>query len=449
MSNMLRTASPCVVLITYLLLNAAAASAQGTGAATTPKEPDNYSTWVRREVNKALAAQKAIAENGNGIANQTESPSVDQTATSLVDTSSTSDFVSLALNLTGLRPAAAGEEKPKSGSVTATLYSLVAAAKGASLTDPALYKRGTNWRRLAFILGTEESKLADHFTDKPSTNVGFKLLIINGRDVYSRNAQTQLGLADSALVEYQTLELTITNPLQCLIFRAVTGTMKPGATPTDCRKDDAAFLAFLKKSPFDDTNWPTTRKALEQNKEAMKQVDQLMATLAMGKAVATEKITNAVEHIQRGQQLSVAYFTKQREDDGTDEHRAELIFDYGLSRRLNWTLNASLDFRDRKLSDDTKSGRFATEFQAKLSNPGTQVWSAKPVTLSGSTEITKDPDTDVLIRAQAKLVVPLTTGVEVPIAYTYANRDAEGITSGSQLKFSLAVDPVRLRERFR
>ena len=53
------------------------------------------------------------------------------------------------------------------------------------------------------------------------------------------------------------------------------------------------------------------------------------------------------------------------------------------------------------------------------------------------------------MRARLKLVIPITTGVDVPIAYTYANRDADGLTSGSQLKFSLAVDPVRLRERFR
>jgi hypothetical protein len=447
MSNTLRTISARVIIAGCLLLNAGSVRAQGTAAAATPKEPDNYSTWIRHQVNKALAAEKAIAENGNGTANQTESPSTDQTATSLVDTSSASDFASLALNLTGLRPAADGENKPTSGSVTASLYSLIAAAKGTSLTDPVLYKRGTNWRRVSFTLGSEESKLADHFTDKPATNLGLKLLIINGRDVYSNNAQTQLGVADSALVQYQTLELMVRNELDCQVFRAVDANANLKLTSTDC-KDDPAYATFLLKNPFDDKNWPNLRAMLEKKPEAMKKVDQLIAALARGQSVATQKITDAVEHIQRGQQLSLAYFTKQREDDGTDEHRAELIFDYGLSQRLNWTLNASFDYRDRKLSADTKSGRFATEFQAKLSRPGSQVWSAKPVTLSGSAEITKEPDIDVLIRAQVKLLVPLTTGVNVPIAYSYASRDAEGITSGSQLKFSLAVDPVRLRERF-
>jgi hypothetical protein len=48
-----------------------------------------------------------------------------------------------------------------------------------------------------------------------------------------------------------------------------------------------------------------------------------------------------------------------------------------------------------------------------------------------------------------KLIVPVTTGVSIPVAYTYASRDAEGVVSGSQLRFALSVDPVRLRERFR
>jgi hypothetical protein len=116
---------------------------------------------------------------------------------------------------------------------------------------------------------------------------------------------------------------------------------------------------------------------------------------------------------------------------------------------LNWTLNASIDYRDRKTADDTRSGRFATEFQTKLGNPGGSGWTARPVVLSGSVEGSKETTARWLVRAQAKLVIPVTTGVDIPIAYSYANRDDEGIESGSRLKFSLAVDPVRLRQRFR
>ena len=444
-----RTVAALVILAVVALSFPGKATAQAPAQPpASPPEPNNYSTWVRREVNKALAAEKAIAENGNGVANQKESPSSDQASTSLVDTSAASDFVALALNLTGLRAQEGDNSKPSSGSVTVTLYSLIAAVKGVSLTDPAFYKRGTNWRRLALTIGSEESKAADHFTDKPSTNLGAKLLILNSRDVYSAHAQTQLGTTDSALDDYATLEQMVTNDLQCAIFRALDSQADRTGKFADCR-NDPAFLGFLKASPFDQANWPKNQAALEKNAGAMQEVSRLMGRLAAGRTVATDKITAAVDQIHRGRQLAIAYFTKQREDDGTDEHRAELIFDYGLSERLNWTLNTSIDYSDRKLREDTRSGRFATEFQAKLSNAGSQMWSARPVTLSGSGEASRDPDSEWLIRAQVKLVVPVTTGVDIPIAYSYANRDAEGIVSGSRLKFSLAVDPVRLRERFR
>jgi hypothetical protein len=88
-------------------------------------------------------------------------------------------------------------------------------------------------------------------------------------------------------------------------------------------------------------------------------------------------------------------------------------------------------------------------FQFSTDIKGLLLRSARPVILSGSGEASKDPDREWLVRAQAKLTVPIMTGVEIPISYTYANRDAEGNTSGSQLKMSLSVDPVRLRERFR
>jgi hypothetical protein len=437
-------------LLALVVVAAAAVRFAPPIAAQAPaEEPKNYSTWVRQEIAKALAARtadKVIAENGNGVANQKESPSVDTASTSLVDTSSASDFASLALNLTGIRDE--DEDKPVSGSVTATLYSLIAAAKGTALTDPDLYKRGTNWRRLSVTLGSEESTEADHFTDKPSTILGAKLLLLNNRDVYSANGQRQLAAADKAVEDFSALELVVTSELQCVIFRAVDPKADRSRTSIDCR-DDPAFVTFLASSPFDVKQWPATLATLQKNLPAVQRVNLVINRLATGRAAATEHIVAAVDQIRRGRQLSVAYFTKLREDTGTDEHRAELIFDYGLSERLNWTLNASLDLRDRKQQEDTHAGRFATEFQAKLSNPGSQMWNARPVMFSGSTEATKDPDSDWLIRAQLKLVVPVTTGIDVPVAYTYASRDSEGITSGSQLRFSLAIDPVRLRERFR
>ena len=92
--------------------------------------PDTFVTWIDGRVQAAIAEKKAaaqaaaearkIGENGNGTANQKEAPSAGNASTSLVDTTGASDFLSLALSLTGLTPTDEGESRPKSGSITVT-----------------------------------------------------------------------------------------------------------------------------------------------------------------------------------------------------------------------------------------------------------------------------------------------------------------------------------------
>ena len=430
-----------------------------SAASAQPAAPDTFVTWIEARVQAAIAAKKAAAQaaaeekkvgdNGNGTANQKEAPSADSPSTSLVDSSAASDFVSLALSLTGLTPTEGDESKPKSGSITVTAYSLAAGIKGVALTDPQFYKKATNWRRLALTIGSEASKPEEVFTDKPSTNIGAKLLIINSRDVYSDHAKKEFDKMDAAVGVFQRLELDDRNRLECVIFRAVTGR---AASTADCRTTDTtAFAAFLATNPFDVAQWPSNRAVLEKNADAMAAVNGIVESVSAAKVIALDKVAAAVEQIQKARQLSIAYFTKLRQDEGTDEHRLELIFDYGLSDRLNWTVNGSYDHKDRQKAEtkDSDSGRLATEFQAKLTGPGSRVWSAAPVLIAGSAEASKESGADWLIRTQVKVTVPVATGITIPVAFTYASRATEGVEAGSAFKFSLSVDPVRLRERFR
>jgi hypothetical protein len=453
MRHLHRFAAAALIASATVLLPTAAS------AQPAPAAPDTFVTWIDGRVKAAIAAKKApaqtaaeakkIGENGNGTANQKEAPSGDSASTSLVDTSSASDFMSLAMSLTGLTPTKEGESKPKSGSITVTAYSLAAGIKGVSLTDPQFYKNATNWRRLALTIGSEASKPAEVFTDKPSTNIGAKFLIVNSRDIYSAHAAAQFKVMDDAVGAFTTIELGARNELECAIFRAVTGRAQ---SESDCRTADTAdFAAFLATNPFDVGQWKTTRTELEKHADAMAVVNGIVQTIAAGKTVALDRVAAAVEQIQKARQLSIAYFTKLRQDEGTDEHRLELIFDWGLSERLNWTVNGSWDRKDRRKADskDSDSSRLATEFQAKLTGPGNQIWSATPVLISGSVDTSKESGADWLIRTQVKATVPVATGINIPVAYTYASRASEGVEAGSAFKFSLSIDPVRLRERFR
>lgn len=412
--------------------------------AGTAQQTASYATWEREQITKAMTDEgvpDAMAQNGNGISNQVESPSIDQASTSLVDTSSASDFVSMALSLSGITAQSEDNSTPMSGSVTATLYSLIEAARGVSITDPYFYKKDANWRRIAFTIGTEESKPDEDFTDKPSTNVGFKYLIINDRDIYSRAAQARIDAVVTGVGEFQSAQAKDTEEIQCLIFKATVD------DSGECVNGNPKFVNFFAMGVVPE-GWPETLRKLESNKNkaSMQKVQEVIKRIATNHQRTSEAIAAKVEEIKQARQFSVAAYTKQRDGQGTDSYRAELIYDHGMSPRLNWTVNAGFDYLDRKTSEDSRDARIATELQAKLGNPGGGIWKARPVTLSASGEAMRGTESTWLVQAQVKLLVPITTGVDLPIAYTYANRNANGISAGSRLKISLAVDPVRFRE---
>src|SRR5216684_8088294 len=148
--------------------------------------PSNFSEWLNQLVQAALDKAKVL-ENGKGSSRQKETPSGDDRSVSLVDQSSSTDFLSTAVqlvpvsNISGLAAgqqtgsmADASRQGSGSGSVTVTGYSLLAALSKRSLTDPTFYKEHTNARRVSFTLGTAASDVATDGTSKVGTIVGLK-----------------------------------------------------------------------------------------------------------------------------------------------------------------------------------------------------------------------------------------------------------------------------------
>jgi hypothetical protein len=140
--------------------------------------------------------------------------------------------------------------------------------------------------------------------------------------------------------------------------------------------------------------------------------------------------------------MSISGTANTRTSQGND-YRAEFIFDRGLSTRINWTVNGSFDYTDRKMGLDSKGGRLATSFQGDLTNP-IGGWSKAPLTLSFSGE----GDWRSLQKPQysfdSKLSVPITSGFDIPIEYRYANRAAQINKADSQVRFGLTVDLSRI-----
>ena len=143
--------------------------------------------------------------------------------------------------------------------------------------------------------------------------------------------------------------------------------------------------------------------------------------------------------------MSVSYTADIRDSKGNNNHRGELIFDYGLSDRINWTFNASGDYTDRKMAPDSKGGRAATEFQGDLTKSNT-AWGRTPIRLSFSGEAQWLTSQKPQYTFQAKLTIPLSAGIDLPIVYQYANRTALLNQTNSEAKLGLTVDISRLAE---
>ena len=143
--------------------------------------------------------------------------------------------------------------------------------------------------------------------------------------------------------------------------------------------------------------------------------------------------------------MSIAYTADLRDSTGNNNHRGTLIFDYGLSDRINWTFNASADYTDRKMDLDSKGGRAATEFQGNITKSNSP-WGRSPLTISFSGEAQWLTSQKPQYSFQAKLTIPIVTGVELPVVYRYANRAAQLNQSSSEARLGLSFDISRLAQ---
>jgi hypothetical protein len=119
-------------------------------------------------------------------------------------------------------------------------------------------------------------------------------------------------------------------------------------------------------------------------------------------------------------------------------------FDWGLSARVNWTANASIDFWDAKSFGPNRSGgRAATEFQYRITEDRNV---AQPylLSLSGFGEwLTLTAPT---YKAQVKITIPLgqKTGVSVPASVTYASRTDLVQESHTEARFGFSFDAAKV-----
>lgn len=409
--------------------------------------------WVDKQIDLILDKQN-VGQNGQGSDRQRESPSADSRSTSLVDQSSATDFLSVAANLIPVTPGlsqfvsgtgSTGGNNGTAGSttVTASLFALLAALNKVSPTDPKFYAQHVFSRRFSFTVGTAASSLATDNTDTPATVYGAKVLLINSRELYTKANLAKLKEVQDANAGAAKASATLKAQIRFLIFAALNPTLvDTNGTPSDPSK----FFDFSKDHLATDAEFQATLNSLsnETRKRIQNLLESSIAAFSQERAVLQQKY----DEISKAQQLSISYTANIRDAKGNNDHRVEMIFDYGLSPRINWTVNASGDYTDRKLTPDSKGGRVATSFIGNLTQPDS-AWGKNPITLTFSGEGKWQTSQKPQYTFEAKLTIPLVPGVELPLAYRYANRIAQINQTNSEARMGLSVDIARLAHGFK
>ena len=362
-----------------------------------------FDQWLNCRLDRVIAA----AAGPSGVDKQVEAPSVADDSPTLVDASSAPDFVGFGLTLLRLRNAPAGEADSTAGgtTITATAYSLLAAAYGRDpLGDRDFYFNHGNWRRVSFVLGRQPAREDGLLFNSESTIVGVKALLLDLREITRNDNMTEVQSAvNAAAVNFANLRSAVLEILRAGL--AVSSTEE--------------LTTALGTSTFK----ATLRKA---DAELLKQADAAILARLTAEVALRDAIRTKIEEVKRRPQISLAWSSNLRDATGPNQHRFEGIVDYGMAPRLDLSANVGVDIGDEKdlvLPPDTATtaGRVAAALKLALANPGGGLTLEQPITLALSADI-EWRDSDTSFRTQLKLDFPVAGGIVIPVSLTWADR---------------------------
>jgi hypothetical protein len=408
-----------------------------------------FDAWVKSEIDKSLEKQN-VGQNGKGTDRQKESPSADPRSTSLVDQSSATDFFSVAANVIPVTPGlsqftsgsnSTSSNPSASGSTTATtsLYAILAALNKTTPTDPSFYSQHVSSRQFSFTVGTAASEQATDNTTTPATVYGAKYLIMNGRELYKPKNIERLKGVQSSVSNAAAASAALKYKIKNLIFV----TLCPSDVDVATGLPNPTKFFLFSTTDLSDANALNTINNLPVGTK--KQIQALIDNTLQAFSKEQSDVQQTYDAISKGMQVSVSYTADIRDAKGNNNHRAEFIVDHGLSDRINWTLNASADYTDRKMALDSKGGRVATEVQGDLTKASSP-WGRSPIQISFSGEGIWLTSQKPQYTFQAKLTIPLTAGINLPIVYKYANRTAQLNQTDSEARLGLSIDISRLAQ---
>jgi hypothetical protein len=401
-----------------------------------------FDTWTACLIDKVATP----LVNQRHPAKQVEVPSIAENTTSLVDQTSSPDLAGLALNFAGLKSNSAGTGNGASGTMTTSAYALYAAAVRRDPLDPAFYMSHPDLRRFSFTFGQDGAGENDAKTNNATTVLGFKILLLNWRDIASHKNDQRLMSASTLLAKSAVATLNIDSELQDYLYKELGPTLgcNQGNPPNAASNNSASNLVAFAQNCLR-TSLTATISSLSP--EQRKVIKAIVSRHIDDPANFVEAASKDVWQIRRAPQLSFTFQSKLRNGTGDDEYRTGVLFDYGVYERLNLTLNGTFDYKDSKvIGGDTRGGRLAAEGIFQLTPNKSTFGDPRPFLLSASTEAKWMNNRHSTYTGQIKLTIPVPglTGVNFPISVSVANRSdliTEKVVRG---RFGFTIDITKL-----
>jgi hypothetical protein len=419
---------------------------------------------------------------------QTETPNISQNTTSLVDQSSASALIGVALNLSGLTAKSNDTEDADSVSVTATAYSLLAAARGVNPLNPGFYNRNAAWRNFSATLGYDDEKDESGEMTERAKIIGFKYLIVNQREPgkHPRDLETirnnlvgaagAFGRLYDQVLYFMISQESVRNTLLIPEFREYLQEQRRSSSPeipateieiglTKLTTREQDLFPVNTDYSIDDSLWTPAERAYFvtfQNRYLVTRFPQLLQVLgaegldriedfieeSIEPFLELQTVSNeALERIRRAPQFSFAFLTKQRPQGG-DDYMGELIFDYGVANRINLTANGAFEYKDNKaVGADLRGARFAAQLQFQLTKED-RLAGRRPFNFFLAADGKWMSGMEWMYRAQTKIVIPIADGIDFPISLTFANRTELIEEEDVRGQFGFTFDLARLVKAF-
>lgn len=392
--------------------------------------PVDFTGWMNCRYDEIAAAR--ISQRGN--TQQVELPSIADNTTSLVDQSSAPDLMGLALDLAGLNK---GSDSGKTGmAATFSAYALFARGSNHDGMDPAFYTRHANLRRFSFTIGRDDAETKTD-TNDAATILGGKILLINRREVTRRENLDELDKVSKRLNAATPDFNGTASDVQDYIYNELAPKLNLAMPATTASK-----IAFV-NNQLNVGNFAGTLALLDTKQ--LDQIDEIITRRINSKVELEDESLKAFETIRRKPQLSFILLSKLRKGIGVDEYQTGLTYDYGLYRRLNLTLNGTFNYRNSPaVGADTRGGKLAAEARFQLTPDKNIMGGTGPFlfSMSSSAEwLTKTKPTYI---GQAKFIIPIYSGIDLPISVSFSNKSELIKESKVRGRFGFTFDLAKL-----